>query len=217
MTGDMRIDRYEWRGGSETMLRFGPADGPQVIAALPLFEEANRTRAAMVDVLRRLAAKGIGGVVPDLPGTGESTVATADARLADWRAAFASAGAALDRPYVVAWRGGALVDAGAEAAGRWHLSPVEGMRVVTELRRIRSTAGSKDYAGNVIADALIDQLAAASPAAGARTVRLASDPAPADRHIDGPALWRGIEPGVNVGLQQAIADDIADWIARCEG
>ena len=144
-------------------------------------------------------------------------VATADARLADWRAAFASAAAILDRPCVITWRGGALIDGEARAVGRWHLSPVEGGRMVTELRRIRSTAGSADYAGNVIADAMIDDLATASPAPDARIVRLVSDPAPADRHIDGPALWRGIESGVDVGLQQSITEDIADWIARCGG
>ncbi len=39
------------------MLRFGPADGLVVVAALPLFEEANRTRAFMVTILRALAER----------------------------------------------------------------------------------------------------------------------------------------------------------------
>ncbi len=39
-----RIDHYDWSGGREALLRFGPDTGPVVILALPLFEEANRTR-----------------------------------------------------------------------------------------------------------------------------------------------------------------------------
>ncbi|MEG8052367.1 hypothetical protein QP185_02180 [Sphingomonas aerolata] len=53
------------------MLRFGPDAGPRVIAVLPLFEEANRTRAFLVETLRALAGRGIGSILPDLPGTGE--------------------------------------------------------------------------------------------------------------------------------------------------
>ena len=54
MTGP-RFDRYEWAGGREAMLRFGPDAGPLVVAVLPLFEEANppgapRTRAIVDNV-----------------------------------------------------------------------------------------------------------------------------------------------------------------------
>src|ERR1700741_3511005 len=66
------IDHYDWAGGREAMLRFGPDTGPVVIAVIPLFEEANRTRAFIVTILRALAGLGIASAVPDLPGTGES-------------------------------------------------------------------------------------------------------------------------------------------------
>ncbi|RYD50253.1 MAG: hypothetical protein EOP60_12200, partial [Sphingomonadales bacterium] len=59
------IDHYDWAGGREAMLRFGPATGPVVIAALPLFEEANRTRTFVVTLLRALAERGIAGALPD--------------------------------------------------------------------------------------------------------------------------------------------------------
>ncbi|UVO52177.1 hypothetical protein M0208_17280 [Sphingomonas sp. SUN019] len=199
------------------MLRFGPDTGPTVIAALPLFEEANRTRAAMVDVLRRLAAHGIGGALPDLPGTGESLVETRDATLTDWREAFAAAAATLPEPlHIVAWRGGVLVDVGAVAAGRWHLAPTDGNALVRELMRVRDLGGSDDYAGNLISDSMISEVQnASSNASGTRTVRLASDPRPADAHIPGSPLWRASEPGTDAALQAAIADDIVRWIASC--
>src|SRR6187551_1263766 len=69
-------DQYDWPGGREAMLRFGPATGPVVIAVMPLFEEANRTRAFMVALLRALAERGVASVLPDLPGTGESLIET---------------------------------------------------------------------------------------------------------------------------------------------
>ena len=65
-----RIDHYDWSGGREALLRFGPDTGPVVILALPLFEEANRTRTFAVGLLRRLAERGIAGLLPDVPGQG---------------------------------------------------------------------------------------------------------------------------------------------------
>ncbi len=220
MTG-LRIDHYDWRGGREAMLRFGPDDGPVVIAALPLFEEANRTRAAVVDVLRRLAARGIGGALPDLPGTGESLVATSDATLADWRAAFAAAAAALPGPvHLMAWRGGALVGAEANVASGWWLAPVDGAGVMRDLRRAQAVSDDKHlFAGNALSAELISELeGAALPALDrTRTIRLDTDPRAADAQIAGRPLWRAAEPGADDALQTAVADDVAAWIARCDG
>lgn len=185
-----------------------------------MFEEANRTRAAMCGVLRLLAARGIGGALPDLPGTNESLIDTADATLADWRAAFAAAAAGLPAPVVgpvfgMAWRGGALVDTGAALAGRWHLSPLAGAAQRRELDRLRHVGGGDDYAGNRLSARLLAELDDAAPAAPARVARLASDPLPCDRRLPGPPLWRASEPGTDEALQRAIADDIAAWIASC--
>jgi hypothetical protein len=215
----LSIDSYDWSGGREAMLRFGPGDGaPVVIAALPLFEEGNRTRAAVVDVLRRLAARGIGGVLPDLPGTGESLVETGDVTLVMWRAAFAAACAALRGPvHVMAWRGGALVDADAAVASRWYLAPLSGHGVRRELERLRRAGGGRDFGGNVIAPAMFEQLAGAQPmTTGAlRVVRLDSDTKAADRKVPGELLWRAVEPGVDAALQALVADDVAEWVAAC--
>ena len=71
----------------------GPDTGPVAVVALPLFEEANRTRAFAVTICRALAKRGVASVLPDLPGQGESLVPTEAARLPDWRSAFAAAAA----------------------------------------------------------------------------------------------------------------------------
>ena len=207
------MESYGWSGGREAMLRFGPERGaPLVIAALPLFEEGNRTRAAMVDVLRRLAARGIAGVLPDLPGQGESLLPTHEATLAMWREAFAAACGQVAAAHIMAWRSGALIDTDARVAGRWHLAPQSGATLVRELTRIRALAGDDDYAGNLLSETLLAELTTAEPLAS-RVIRLESDPAPADRKLRGAPLWRASEPGTDDVLQTQIVEDVAHWIA----
>ena len=259
MTGDPRIDGYDWAGGREAMLRFGPDDGPVAVAILPLFEEANRTRAFVVAILRALAARGIGSVLPDLPGQGESVVLLETVSLAQMKAAFAAAVAAIGRDgracYAIGIRSGTLIDnivlprgrepslgprlrgdtlqgasaghGGAAANRCWHLSPQDGPALLRELSRVKKVeSGSGQLgdatapamvAGNLLSPAMVTELAAAVVGTPDRTVRLATDPAPADRHIDGPPLWRRSEPGTHDQLSQVLAADIADWIAACEG
>ncbi|KQM99767.1 MULTISPECIES: hypothetical protein [Sphingomonas] len=220
MTGP-RFDRYDWAGGRETMLRFGPDAGPLVVAVLPLFEEANRTRAFLVEMLRALARRGIGSILPDLPGTDESVVETRDLRLADLRQAFATLVGTLDAPvYALTIRSGALVDCDASLAGRWRLAPQAGDDLLRDLNRIRAASTMPDadgYAGNSLSAALLADLRDAVPCDASRTVRLESDPRPADARYPGAPLWRRSEPGSDATLSDTLAADIAGWIAACAG
>ena len=108
MTG-LRFDTYDWPGGREAMLRFGPDNGPIVVAALPLFEEANRTRQFTCTILRALAERGVGSMLPDFPGTGESVVATVDATLTDQRFT-AGSGSLLVKPNLAAISANTVVE-----------------------------------------------------------------------------------------------------------
>ncbi|MEG3146054.1 hypothetical protein U1839_15465 [Sphingomonas sp. RT2P30] len=234
------IDHYDWAGGREAMLRFGPASGPVVVAAVPLFEEANRTRAFGLTILRLLAARGIAGAVPDLPGTGESEIETEQASLSHWIEGFAAAAASLRSRYaavhVMALRGGALVDRDAVADSRWHFAPLPGAAVVRDLGRIALAAAKEagtafdpttltepgppiEIAGNRMSRTLLAEFAAAEPTTSGRlrTVRLDSDAMVADRHVDGAPLWRRSEPDNDIALATLLADDIAGWIATCGG
>lgn len=218
------IDRYDWPGGHEALWRFGPDAGPVVLLLLPPFEEANRTRTFAVGLLRALAARGIASMLPDLPGQGESLLATEAATLADWRAAVTALVAATDRPVIGASiRAGALLDCDADLAGRWHLSPQPGTALLRELGRIagrinRDTA-TVDVAGNRIATTLLDELDAATPCDihPRRIVRLGTDPADADLRIDAAPLWRRSEPGDDPVLAELLADDLAAWSRACVG
>ena len=232
-----RIDHYDWSGGREALLRFGPDTGPVVILALPLFEEANRTRTFAVGLLRRLAERGIAGLLPDVPGQGESVVPLAGLsvpRMAEALTALTHRCLANDRrAYAVGIRSGALLDTLAPCSGRWHLAPQDGDSLLRDLHRTWRAAGNDgdreammhgadavEVAGNVLSPDLLASLAAATPfdqpGTPRRVVRLSSDPAPADRHIDAAPLWRRVEPGDDPALADLLADDIAAWIAACE-
>ena len=134
------IDHYTWSGGTEAMLRFGPDQGPVVVAALPLLEEANRTRAFVVTMLRRLAQLGIACALPDVPGQGESLAPLETLSILQMQEAFAAAVAhvAANRScYALSVRSGALLDALSPLSGRWHLAPQDGPDLLRELARIK--------------------------------------------------------------------------------
>ncbi|MEG3172588.1 hypothetical protein U1708_10215 [Sphingomonas sp. ZB1N12] len=223
MTG-LRFDTYDWNGGREAMLRFGPDSGPIVIAALPLFEEANRTRQFTCTILRALADHGIGSILPDFPGTGESVVATVDAKLSDHRRAYSELTQQLGaHSYALSIRSGALLDTDADLAGRWHLAPQTGADLVRDLERTRAAAGKSDrgdeYAGNRLSPEMLAELRDAVPCEHGRyrVVRLDTDPRAADATYAGAPLWRRSEPGKNIILAQQLAVNIAHWIASCDG
>ncbi len=217
MTG-LRFQHYDWAGGREAMLRFGPDAGPIVLAALPLFEEANRTRQFACTILRALAGHGIGSVLPDFPGTGESLLATADATLAVQRQAYIALAQQLGADtYALSIRSGALLEGDATLAGRWHLSPQSGEDLVRDLERARAAAGKSagDYAGNRLSFERLAALREAVPQGDGRCriIRLDTDPRAADATYPGAPLWRRSEPDNNIELAQQLAADIAHWIA----
>ncbi len=250
------------------MLRFGPDTGPVVVVALPLFEEANRTRAFAVTILRALAERGIAGALPDLPGQGESLIPTHATDLAKLRGGFATAVETLGHPhpshspsasgplpspigrgrearsagrvrvtgpdiFTLAIRSGALLDSAAQVTARYHLSPMTGADLRRELIRARQASAREsgeafdpasldtatdpvELAGNLVSPTLLAQLSDATPSAErTRTVRLATEAKPADAKLPGTPLWRRAEPDNDPAFAQAVADDIAQWIATC--
>ncbi len=230
------IDHYDWPGGREAMLRFGPDTGPVVVMLLPLFEEHNRTRAFAVTICRALAAMSVASLVPDLPGQGESVLATQSATLADWRNAVKSlseAQGAVRPVFMASMRGGAVADSVAGVCGVWRLSPITGYAVLADLQRAQSIGGEPNLSmsgpdsppvnlvGNLIGWPLFNELlnddVLREALAPLRTVRLESDPAPADIKFPGAPLWRRAEPGNDGALAQLLAADIADWVLACGG
>jgi pimeloyl-ACP methyl ester carboxylesterase len=223
------IGRYRWRGGEEHYLRHGEG-APITLLVLPaLFEEANRMRRFTVSLMRALADRGIGTILPDLPGTGDSLAEICDVTLSDWRYAIASVAETIGNPLqTLAIRGGAILDDGADAG--WRLASETGERLLRDM--VRATALSQGVgaseldqlartqptrlAGNIIAPEFYTLLARASPAVGNyRTARLDDDVADFDVTLSGSKLWRAAEPGDDKALVAAAATDIAAWVATC--
>ncbi len=171
------------------MLRFGPADGPVVVMALPLFEEANRVRAFAVSILRELAEADISGVLPDLPGQGESLVPLESLSLLRIAEGLEGVFDHIDgegrRAYVFAIRSGALLDKLGLFYGRYYFVPQAGPDLLRELKRVRqATTANKqlsdvwyfypdlppdqpdppvEVAGNLISTALLTDLTTYEP------------------------------------------------------
>jgi len=216
-----RCPRVHPYADGEFMLAYGPPDGPQLLVLQPLFEEMNRCRAMIAGICRALAERGIGCWLPDLPGTGESLRALDDIRWEDWLAAIEAAATMVRNetstlPSTFAIRGGALLDQAA-VSRRLRLAPTTGRSLLSDLRRSALASGSDPArpAGYTLSPALVDALANAEPSADGdvRTLRLASDDRPADRRIDGTPLWRRPEPATDKGMEVAIVEEIASWIA----
>lgn len=209
----------------------GPESGLTILILPPLFEEANRMRRILLQVMRRLAADGIASALPDLPGTNDSLIAMEDARFEDWGVAVAALADTLPRPLLtVAVRGGALLDGFAKADACWRLAPEEGKRLLRDM--IRATALTGDVkasaleaqarviptrlAGNLIHPALFIALETAEPeTVEARVAAIGETLGECDVTFDGSPPWRRAEPEDDAALVDAMTADIANWAKTC--
>lgn len=195
-------------------LSFGESHALQVVVIEPLFEEANRCRKLVADFMRALDSLEIGCRIAELPGAGESEEPISQVSLAAWQQAASSQ----SQPFVASFRGGALIDGAVAGSAHWRFSPETGMRIMRDLRRAMLANGDgAQFAGHALTQVFADELEAALPlpVKRLRTVRLASDPAEADRRVEGIPLWRRAEPGEDPALARALASDLADWIRQC--
>lgn len=219
--GGLAFETYPGKAGPEWMMRIGAADASAILFVPPLFEEMNRTRALIADVMRRLVALGHGCWLPDLSGTGESLRSLGDVQWSDWRHDVTSACSYVAEKaanvLVASLRGGALLDDAAEARRWWRFAPADGAALTRDM--VRARLAGVEWAGYAPSAELKADLAAAAPVpvASLRTVRLATDRAEADHRVEGPALWRRSEPGRSAELAEAIAADLHAWSRACAG
>lgn len=226
---------YEFAGRRELCLCSAPGSSRRVLLVPPLFDEMNRMRRMLVDVMHALAGLDVGSFLPDLPGTNESLVALEQVHLADWRNALQACARQHHISHIASFRGGALAVAELQTARHWIFSPVKGTTILRTMMRTRVAAdresglstsladltaeaatGPLELAGNVLGSDLFAQLNAADipEMDNQRIVRLESDSKPADGHIPGSALWLRAEPDDDPAMSSAIARDIAGWMAQ---
>lgn len=186
----------------------------QLLVIEPLFEEANRCRRLIAQVVRRLEGNGVTATIAVLPGTGESEIEIADVRLRDW----VDTVKAMPQVNIASFRGGTIIDCEDPARNIWRFAPEAGARIVRDLRRAALTGGNTTLlAGHRLNDEFVRELEGAIPAPlpQVRTVRLESDAAAADLKVAGTPLWRRAEPGEDAALAAALADDLIAWMKSC--
>tara|TARA_R110000796_G_scaffold14011_16_gene45579 strand:+ start:22383 stop:23090 length:708 start_codon:yes stop_codon:yes gene_type:complete len=226
---------YEFADRKEFCLSIAAQSSRRVMLVPPLFDEMNRMRKMLVDVMRSLETLGVGSFLPDLPGTNESLVPLEQVTLVDWQKAIKACAEQHQISHFASFRGGALTAAMMDTADHWIFTPVKGATILRTMLRTkvaadreaglntsltelatRAEAEPLELAGNVIGSDLFGQLTAAEipDLKHQRIVRLESDGKPADGHTTGSALWLRAEPDDDPIMSSAIARDIADWIGQ---
>ncbi len=226
---------YEFADRKELCLSLAAPSARRVLLVPPLFDEMNRMRKMMVDVMRSLHALEISSFLPDLPGTNESLIALERVTLSDWQKAIEACAQQHQISHIASFRGGSLTIANMKAADHWILSPVKGATILRTMMRTKvaadreaglntgladltaqAKAGPLELAGNIIGSELFSQINAADIPGlkNQRVVRLESDNKPCDAQIAGSALWLRAEPEDDLTMSSAIAQDIAGWIGQ---
>jgi hypothetical protein len=222
---------YKHDGHDESCLSFGAGNARQILIIPPLFDEMNRMRRVLVSAMRDLAGRGVGSVLIDLPGCNESLARPLEQDLSGWRLAVAACAQQLGATHIASFRGGALVDDGAEALPHWRLAPVKGSSLLKTMIRTRiagakeagniiteaqlkaqSERGPIELAGNLLGPAMVAQLSNAEPAALASLTerKLGED-------IVGSPLWLRAEPQDDPVFAASIAADLDLWSTSCGG
>lgn len=120
----------------ELVVTFGKGRKHRVLIVPPLFDEHNKFRRQMVEIMRRLDLSGIDTTLPDLPGWNESAEWLGKQDLAGWRAAMLAAAEYFEATHVLSFRAGALL-VPATLPG-WRYAPTSGRQVLRSLLRART-------------------------------------------------------------------------------
>lgn len=196
-----------------------------VLILQPLFEEANRMRRTLALMARTLDRQGVGVVMADLPGMGEHPLGANQVGISDIETAsnlLCDALTSQGRPVLVAgFRAACLFDSLPGASANWRFSPEPGDRLVRTLLRTEmpeeTTETHAFINGQLVSRAFLDDMARLplpNPAR-LRTLRLATDRAEADHHVEASPLWRHAEPGEDPSLAELLAEDILNWSLTC--
>ena len=208
-----------WPGpeGDEYVLAFDRSRAARLLVLPPLFDEANKTRHLLAEVMRRLDGAGIDCFLPDLPGCNESLVPLETRTLAGWRAATVAAGEHFGATHVLAVRAGALV---APALPGWRYAPQAGSSVLRAMLRARviasREAGTDETSESLLEQGRADGLELAGYRLGAALVRELESAEPAahladiaQRDVGGSGLWLRAEPGFDPKQADALAAIVA--------
>lgn len=119
-------------------LVFGRGRRPRLLVLPALFDEANKTRRQMAEVMRRLDLSGVDSFLPDFAGCNESAEPLETQTLDIWQKAAQAAAAEFGATHVLTIRAGCLL-APAALPG-WRYAPTTGAKLLRSLLRARTIA-----------------------------------------------------------------------------
>ncbi len=204
----------------EYALTFDRQREKRLLIVPALFDEANRLRRFTAEVIRRLDGAGIDCVLPDLPGTNESTQPLATQDTEDWRDAMMAAARHFEATHVLGIRGGCLFTP--SNLPRWHYAPVKGASILRQMVRARIVAsreaGTEETSEGLLKTGADTGLELGGHRIGADFLRvfqtLKSDETPDVQQIPqdmigASGLWLRAEPGESRDQADALAAVIA--------
>ena len=206
--------------GTESARIFDDGRDHRLLVIPPLFDEHNKMRHQLVEVMRRLHLSGIDSVLPDMPGTNESKAPLREQSLDGWRTAMKAAVQHFKPTRFLAVRAGALlVPVGLPG---WDYSPMGGKQVLRGMVRARiiaaKEAGREETSDGLMQSGRTEGIELAGWPLGAdmvgelETAEVASSPL--RQRIDqslvgGKPLWLRAEPDDDPEQADALAAIIA--------
>jgi hypothetical protein len=207
------IARWPGPEGDEYVLAFDRSRTARLLILPPLFDEANKTRHLLAEVMRRLDGAGIDCFLPDLPGCNESLAPLETQTLAGWRGAAVAVGAHFGATHVLTVRAGALL---APELPGWRYAAQTGSSLLRGMLRARTIA-SREAGTDETSEGLLEQgraqgLALAGYRLGAALIRELESAEPsahltdiAQGDLGGSGLWLRAEPGFDAKQADALA------------
>ncbi len=204
----------------EAALVFDKAREHRVLVIPPLFDEANKFRRQLVEIMHRLDLSGVDSFLPDMPGTNDSLFAQSEVTLDILRTAAVAASEHFRAAHCFCVRSGAIY--APSGLPGWRYAPIAGRNAVRGLLRARSIAsqeaGNKETMAELAELASADGIVAAGWSLGSRFYHDLSESelptAPLAIDIDhetvgGSPLWLRAEPDEDPEQADALAAIIA--------
>jgi hypothetical protein len=183
----------------------------------PFFDELNKMRRLLAEIMRRLDAAGVDAMLPDLPGTNESRAALHEQTREGWRQAIAQAATQFRATHVLAVRAGAVLAPNLPGWAYAPLAPEKQLRTLLRSRVLNAREAGREEDGDLLrAMAREDGIVLAGYDIGAPMFNAlhAAEPAPhlatiAHGTIGGTAPWLRAEPGYDAAQADALAAVVA--------
>ncbi len=212
-------------GGEAYAIAFDQGRIRRLLILPALFDEANKTRHLMVEVMRRLDGAGIDSFLPDLPGCNESLAPLERQTLASWRAAAMAAAEHFSASHVLTVRAAAIL--APPALPGWRYAPIPGANALRALLRALTISAREagqdlsseqlletgrdaglELAGYRLGGAMIRALEAAQLPDSGRLADIAQ------ATIGGGAPWLRAEPHFDPAQADALAAFLAMGLAH---